>query len=328
MRRGFWGPATVLALLGVLLPTAAAHAVTPAHRPGPQPLTRLFDNRAVSDAARPKAADFDGAGNSLPAEDLTAAGWTPGRHLTVDRASLTWPRTRPGTPDNVVADGQQVRVDGRGDALAFLVAGTRGPADDDGAAGGPAEIRYRDGSHATAWLTAPDWRTGPLATKAVALPRLHTPAGPLAGPAKLYVVTVPLARSRTVASVVLPRDHGPNLHVFALSVRHDTAGWTGSWAAATSGQPAVGPWADRTLRLVVHTTVGGPRVRIRFANTFAAAPVRINSATVAVQGTGAAPLAAPVPLTFGGLAARAFRRARRRSAIRSASPCPRAATCC
>lgn len=306
MRRRLWGSAAVLALLAVALPTAAAQAAAPASSTGPAhgsrpvPLERLFDNRAISDPGRPDAADFDGAGNSLPAEDLTAAGWTPGRRLTLERASLTWPRRAPGAPDNVVADGQRVRVAGRGDALAFLVAGTGGAADGAGTAGGRAEVRYQDGSRDTFTLTAPDWRTGPLATKAVALPHIHTASGTVATPAKVYPVTVPVDRRRTVASVVLPRDEGPDLHVFAVSVRQGTDGWTGSWEAVTSGQPVVGPFADQTLRLVVHTTAGGPQVRIRFANTFASAPVRIGAATVALRAEGATPRSAPVPLRFGG----------------------------
>ncbi|MBC9726605.1 SGNH/GDSL hydrolase family protein [Streptomyces sp. TRM68367] len=261
---------------------------------GPLPLERLFDNTAVSDDARPDEADFDGAGASLSAQDLAAAGWTPGRTLTVRGARLTWPRRQAGEPDNVRADGQAVRVTGRGDALAFLVAGTGGEA---GAAG---TVAYADGTSSAYRLTAPDWRTGPLATKAVALPHVNTPEGQLAEQARLYVVTVPLARGRTVASVRLPRADG--LHVFALSVRDVSRGWTGTWAASTGGHPAVGPWADRTLRLVVHTSAGGPRVRVRFDNTFAAAPVRIGSATVAVRATGAAARGAPVPLAFRGAA--------------------------
>ncbi|MFF9803492.1 GDSL-type esterase/lipase family protein, partial [Streptomyces rochei] len=74
------------------------------------------------------------------------------------------------------------------------------------------------------------------------------------------------------------------------------------WAAATSGYPAVGPWSDRTLRLVVHTSAGGPRVRLRFDNTFAAAPVRIGSATVAVRAEDAAARTVPVPVSFLGAA--------------------------
>ncbi|MGV2918254.1 SGNH/GDSL hydrolase family protein, partial [Streptomyces alfalfae] len=161
MRRRIWRAAVVAALLTGIAPVAAAEAAAP-HRPRPLPLERLFDNRAVSDDARPGAADFDGAGASLSARALATAGWTPGRSLGVDGAELTLPRSSPGERDNVVADGQTVRVRGRGDALAFLVAGTGGEAGDTGT------VRYRDGSRGSYRLTAPDWRTGPLATKAVA----------------------------------------------------------------------------------------------------------------------------------------------------------------
>lgn len=294
MRRRIWGAAAVLALLTSLVPVASAQAAAP-HRPVPLPLERLFDNRAVSDDARPAEADFDGAGGSLSARDLAAAGWTPGRSLAVDGARLTWPRTAPGAPDNVRADGQSVRLRGRGDALAFLVAGTGGEAS------GTGTVRYRDGSRGGFRLTAPDWRSGPLATKSVALPHINTPGGQLAEKARLYVVTVPLARGREVASVELPRDPGAaDLHVFALSVRADAKGWTGTWSASTSGYTAVGPWADRTVRLVVHTSRGGPRVRVRLGNTFAAAPMRIGSATVAVQGAGAGARDEPRRLSFRG----------------------------
>ncbi|MEG3626751.1 SGNH/GDSL hydrolase family protein [Streptomyces sp. C6-003] len=266
-----------------------------AERAGPLPLERLFDNTAVSDDARPGEADFDGAGASVSAQDLAAAGWTPGRTLTVQGARLVWPGWRAGAPDNVRADGQDVRVTGRGDALAFLVAGTG-----DGAVGGAGEVAYADGRRSGYGLTAPDWRTGPLATKAVALPHVNTPGGQLAARVRLYVVTVPLPAERDVVAVRLPR--APGLHVFALSVRDAGRGWTGSWAASTSGYPAVGPWTGRTLRLVVHTSAGGPRVRVRFDNTFASAPVRIGRAAVAVQSAGAAARGVPVGLTFGGAA--------------------------
>ncbi|WP_432092885.1 GDSL-type esterase/lipase family protein [Streptomyces sp. bgisy100] len=283
---------------GVLLALAAA--ITPAlaetHRTEPLPLERLFDNRAVSDDARPGEADFDGAGRSLSAQALAAAGWTPGRRIGLDGARLSWPRSAAGRPDNVRADGQQVRLSGRGDAVSFLVAGVGGTAV------GTGTVHYRDGSRSTYTLTAPDWRTGPLSTKAVALPHLNTPDGPLAETARLYAVAVPVARGREISSVTLPADPGPgaDLHVFAAAVREPAGGWTGSWSAPASGYTAVGPWTDRTLRLVVHTSTGGPRVRIRLANTFARTPARIGHASVAVQGSGAAAAARPVPLRFGG----------------------------
>ncbi|MPY61107.1 SGNH/GDSL hydrolase family protein [Streptomyces spongiae] len=297
MRRRVWGTAVVFGLLAAVTPVASARAAGTAGTSGagPLPLERHFDNRAVSDDARPGEADFDGSGASLSAQDLTAAGWAPGRSLTVQGARLTLPRRAAGQPDNVRADGQSVRVRGRGDALAFLVAGTGGTD-----TGGTGTVRYTDGTRSSYRLTASDWRTGPLATKAVALGHVNTPGGQLAEKARLYVVTVPVVRGREVASVSLPRS--PDLHVFSLSVRPMARGWSGSWAAPSSGYTAVGPWTDRTLRLVVHTSVGGPRVRIRLDNTFAGAPVRIGSATVAVQAEGAAAGSAPVPLSFGGAA--------------------------
>ncbi|MER5429435.1 SGNH/GDSL hydrolase family protein [Streptomyces sp. NPDC002588] len=273
--------------------TPARATVPPLPPPLPLPLEALYDNTAVADPGTAAVADLDGAGRFLPASDLADAGWTPGRAPTVQGARLTWPRRAPGAPDNVRAAGQAVRVGGRGDALAFLVTSTGGLE-----AGGAGSVGYADGSRSGYRLTAPDWRTGSLAVKAVALPHIGTPGGLLAERARLYVVTVPLVRGRPVVSVRLPV--APRLHVFALAVREAAPGWTGSWAAAPSALPAVGPWTDRTLRLVVHTSAGGPRVRLRFDNVFASAPVRIGAATVAVRAAGAAALATPVPLSFGG----------------------------
>lgn len=289
--RRVWGTALVLGLLAATAPVATARAETAEARP--LPLERHFDNRAVSDDDHPGEADFDGSGGSLSAQDLAAAGWTPGRDLTVQGARLNWPARKAGEPDNARADGQSVRVRGRGDALAFLVAGTGGAP-----ASGRGTVRYADGTRSVYRLTAPDWRTGPLATKAVALPHVNGPDGQAVEKARLYVVTVPVARGREVASVSLPRNR--DLHVFDLAVRPAAHGWTGTWSAATSGYQSVGPWTDRTLRLVVHTSAGGPRVRIRLDNTFAGAPVRIGSATVAVRAEGASSRGAPVPLSFRG----------------------------
>ncbi|MFC9909963.1 GDSL-type esterase/lipase family protein [Streptomyces sp. NPDC059862] len=291
VRRGVRGLAAVLILFGSVLLTTSAQA-TVEETSAPLPLEQLFDNTAVSEDTSPAEADFDGSGASLSAQDLDAAGWTPGRALTVQGATLTWPDRAAGEPDNVRADGQSVWLYGTGDALAFLVASTAGDE-----VTGSGTVAYADGSRSTYVLGAPDWRRGPLATKAVALPHVNTPGGQLAEKARLYVVTVPIVPGRALASVQLPR--ATDLHVFALSVRTATSGWTGSWATATSGYQAVGPWTDRTLRLVVHTSVGGPMVRLRFDNTFAAAPVRIGSATVAVQRAGATARGTPVPVTFG-----------------------------
>ncbi|WP_436739607.1 GDSL-type esterase/lipase family protein [Streptomyces sp. BBFR102] len=299
MRRHLWGPALVLAISTSAASLTSAGA---AEERAPRPLRELYDNRAVSEDGRPGAADFDGQGRSLPAAALRAAGWRVGARPTVEGTRLDWPAVGPGRPDNVRAHGQRVAVGGRGDALAFLVAGTGGEAT------GVGTVHYRNGGRSRYRLTAPDWRTGPLATKAVALPYLNSREGRVEDRPRLYVVTVPLDSGRTVESVRLPHVQGlgRSLHVFDLRVRPATRGWTGSWSASTAGLPQVGPWRDQTLRLVVHPTRTGPTVRVRLSNTFAGTPVRLGGATVAVRAKGAEPRAAPVPLTFGGQRATAL----------------------
>jgi len=139
-------------------------------------LDRLFDNSGIGNDKRPGTANLDGAGRSLSAHDLAAAGWGPGSTLDIDGARLRWPTTAPGRPDNVRAAGQSVRLTGRGDAVAFLVAGTGRRAS------GTGDVRYRDGSHTRFTLIAPNWRTGPRSTKPLALAHITTRSGPSPDP--------------------------------------------------------------------------------------------------------------------------------------------------
>ncbi|MEV4440880.1 SGNH/GDSL hydrolase family protein [Streptomyces sp. NPDC049577] len=302
-RRSLAGTVAAGAVCALTLGSAPALAAGQAPGSAPQreplPLERLFDNTAVSDDARPGAADFDGAGGSFSAQDLKAAGWTLGRTLVIDATGLRWPRSAAGRPDNVRAAGQTVALRGSGDALSFLAASTGGDVT------GRGLVRYRDGSTSTYTLTAPDWRRGSLTTKALALPHRNTREGQRAETTRLYAASVPVVRGREISSVVLPqRQSGSTavLHVFSMALRAPSNGWTGSWAASTSGYTAVGPWTDRTMRLIVHSSAGGPRTRIRLENTFARQPVRIGHVTVALQRKGAEAASRPVPLTFGGRA--------------------------
>ena len=79
MRVRLWNvPLTILLTLAAAPATAAAaddrtNESEAAHEP--QPLERFFDNKGVSHPSDTRTADFDGAGNSLPAQDLEAAGW-------------------------------------------------------------------------------------------------------------------------------------------------------------------------------------------------------------------------------------------------------------
>ena len=89
-----------------------------------------------------------------------------------------------------------------------------------------------------------------------------------------------------------------------VPARAQAAGhWVGTWAAAP--QPAFpGPqerYTGRTLRLVVHASIGGERWRIRLSNTYGKTPLRIAGAHLArrLHGADIDP-GSDRPLTFAG----------------------------
>ncbi|HZD01702.1 MAG TPA: SGNH/GDSL hydrolase family protein [Actinomycetes bacterium] len=81
--------------------------------------------------------------------------------------------------------------------------------------------------------------------------------------------------------------------------------WFGTWTASpqppySTGISAAG-FSDQTLRLIVHTSISGSRVRIRLSNVFGTQPLTIGSAMVGVRDAG--PSVVPGTsraLTFGG----------------------------
>ena len=284
-----------LAVLAVGFLAASVTAVPGQATPGTySSLAAAFDNVGIATGRDPGAGDLDGQGHSLSAEDLTAAGWTPGAGVTVDGAKLTWPNAAPGRADNAVAAGQAITLRGSGTALALIVAATNGDATGEGT------INYADGSHAVYQVDAPDWVSGVNDTKTLTLPHWNTPSGAAFVNTKLYPVLAPINPSRTVRSVTLPTTTGGQLHVFALALRAPTTGWAGTWSAAVDDGLVNGPWTDRTLRMVEHTSVGGTHARIRLDNAFGRAPVTIGHATVAVQAGGSSSTATPRTLTFSG----------------------------
>lgn len=75
--------------------------------------------------------------------------------------------------------------------------------------------------------------------------------------------------------------------------------WVGAWSAAqVHGEQS---FNNQTLRLIVRTTTGGDRVRIRLSNTFGEQPLQIGAAHIAVRSDGAAVVpASDRELTFNG----------------------------
>jgi lysophospholipase L1-like esterase len=66
--------------------------------------------------------------------------------------------------------------------------------------------------------------------------------------------------------------------------------WTATWGAASGDAPQAASaqaFAGQTLRLVVHTSIGGNRVRIRLSNETGSRPLVIGAAHIAVRANGA-----------------------------------------
>jgi lysophospholipase L1-like esterase len=66
--------------------------------------------------------------------------------------------------------------------------------------------------------------------------------------------------------------------------------WVGTWGAGPGGPPLAAItqiFTDQTVRLIVHTSIGGTRVRIRLSNEPGSTPLRIGSAHVAIRAAGA-----------------------------------------
>ncbi|GAB3908077.1 GH92 family glycosyl hydrolase [Kibdelosporangium lantanae] len=119
----------------------------------PGSLRAQFDNVGISPDNAMSTANFDNVGFSYSANALFAAGVKPGGQITVDGLTHTWPTTNTGEPDNVIANGQTVEVNG-GTRLALLGSAANGTAS------GTLTIAYADGSTEQAPVGFSDWTLG------------------------------------------------------------------------------------------------------------------------------------------------------------------------
>ncbi len=100
---------------------------------------------------------------------------------------------------------------------------------------------------------------------------------------------------------------GPALAALAgAGTRGGESRWVGTWAASPqrtepANMPPAPGLADATLRQIVHVSLGGRRLTVRFSNAFGARPLTILAAHVATPAGGAAIRAeSRKPLAFGG----------------------------
>lgn len=74
------------------------------------------------------------------------------------------------------------------------------------------------------------------------------------------------------------------------SARGTEPRWVASWAAAPAGPPApteMFRFRQQTVRLIVHTSIGGSQLRIRLSNEHGSVPLRIGGAQIALRLAGA-----------------------------------------
>jgi predicted alpha-1,2-mannosidase len=183
-----------------------------------------YDNTGISpDGSTTCDANMDGDGFSYSANLLAADGITPGGTVTADGLSFTWPDVAACTPDNILAFGQTMLVNGTAGATTLGLLGSS----TNGGSSGTIVINYTDGTSSTATVSFNDWASSPgngdtaVATMAY---RNAIGGGTQGITMYLFATTVPVDSSKTVASITFP-DIGTQtangataMHIFAVSL--------------------------------------------------------------------------------------------------------------
>jgi hypothetical protein len=133
---------------------------------------------------------------------------------------FTWPDVSAGKPDNVLMQGQLIRLSGSGDILGVLGAGEQGTygGASQGTFSGTGTIFYTDGSSQGFTLTLPDWfKTIPVVGNDLVkvISYLNRTNGKPLNRVSLFAAYIPLLPGKTVQYVKLPSS---NMHVFSLSI--------------------------------------------------------------------------------------------------------------
>jgi hypothetical protein len=185
-------------------------------------LADYYDNAGISDDTNTSCAQYDGVGYNYSAQALAAASLTPGGTVSADGLTFTWPNVASCAPDNILAAGQTLLVNGTAGAtkLGLLESST------DGGTSGIITINYTDGTSTTATVSSSDWAggPGPGETAVATMPyRNMVSGGPQAITMYVYDFIVPVDSSKTVASVTLPdvsntiAGGATAMHIFAVT---------------------------------------------------------------------------------------------------------------
>jgi predicted alpha-1,2-mannosidase len=162
-----------------------------------------YDNAGISPDSNQACANYDGDGYSYSAEALAQNGLTPGATVTADGLSFTWPDVQACAPDNILASGQTMLVQGKSGAATLGLLGSS----TNGSSQGTIVIHYTDGTSSARTVSFTDWAQSPgPGDTAVATMPYRNSAGGTSQSITMYVfaTTVPVDSSKTVASVTFP----------------------------------------------------------------------------------------------------------------------------
>ncbi len=192
--------------------------ITPTSNP-----SDYYDNIGISPDNDQACANMDGDGFSYSANALAAAGLTPGAAVTADGLSFTWPNAAACSPDNILAFGQTMLMNGTAGATTLgLLGGST-----NGGSQGTIVINYTDGTSSTATVSFNDWASSPgNGDTAVATMSYRNSISGTSQSITMYVfaTTVPVDPSKTVASITFPNvasqvgSSTTAMHIFAVSL--------------------------------------------------------------------------------------------------------------
>lgn len=226
-------------------------------------LAAAFDNVGISTPNGP-AADFDGVGDSFSAAGLAADALAPGAVMLHDGLAISWPHRNAAGDDNVLADGQTIALNGRGNTLGVVAAADY--AGSSAGVGGKFVVSYANGTATTATLHFADWADNAPSAGTDLLATSEGEGSGLRAPVALYYGSIALDPDKPVRSVTLPTVGDsvakglPALHIFDLTVGtvgSDATGAPGSESYYDEGRKdCVGTAAD-TQSKVWYTVADG-----------------------------------------------------------------------
>ena len=182
-----------------------------------------YGNAGISPDSNQSCANYDGVGYSYSADALAKDGLTPGATVTAGGLTFTWPNVPACSPDNILASGQTMLVQGKAGATTFGLLGSS----TNGSSQGTVVVNYTDGTSSTQTVSFTDWAQSPGGgdTAVATMPyRNAVSGGSQSITMYVFAATVPVDSSKTVASVTFPSVSSgvgsgtTAMHIFAVSL--------------------------------------------------------------------------------------------------------------